>query len=69
MSNVAAEAETLKVAGLQGCIEIQAAEAAQVKVVDMKGITVADRNVQPGTTTISLPAGIYIVNDSKVAVR
>ena len=69
VSNVAAEAETLKVAGLQGCIEIQAAEAAQVKVVDMKGITVADRNVQPGTTTISLPAGIYIVNDSKVAVR
>lgn len=69
VGSVAAESAGIKVTGVQGAIEIEAAEATEVKVVDMKGITVAARTVAEGTTSISLPAGIYIVNDVKVAVR
>lgn len=69
IDDVEADNTTFSVSALEGAVEVTATEETDVTVVDMKGITVDSRTVQPGKTTIALPSGIYVVNETKVAVR
>lgn len=70
VESVTAENSALRVTGIKGAIEIKATETTDVKVVDMKGLIIDSRTVEAGmTATVSLPAGVYIVNDHKIAVR
>ena len=55
--------------GKIGAVEVTTSAPATVRVFAISGQVVASRNVAEGTTTISLPAGFYIVNGKKVAVR
>ncbi len=69
LSTTDSDQTSLRIAGLEGCIEINAAEPADIRIADTKGTIIDSRRVDEGSTTIPLPAGIYIVNSTKVAVR
>lgn len=69
IDDVAADNATFSASGFEGAIEVTASEETDVTVVDLKGIVLDSRTVQPGKTVIALPAGIYVVNNIKVAVR
>ena len=64
-------AETgVEVAPGAGCIEIHALKNAAVVVYDMSGMVVERLDMIAGDTqTVNLPAGIYLVNKNKVAVK
>ena len=59
----------LKVTAGAGYIALSADETVSVTVADLAGRTVASLPAFNGETRISLPAGIYIVNKTKVAVK
>jgi hypothetical protein len=40
----------------------------EVNIYNTLGVQVASQTVAPGTTHISLPAGIYVVNNTKLVV-
>lgn len=69
VSTAETDETSLRIAGLEGCIEINTTEPADIRIADTKGSLIDSRRVAEGSTTISLPAGIYIVNSTKVAVR
>lgn len=64
-------AETgVEIAPGAGCIEIHALKNAAVVVYDMSGMVVERLDMIAGDTqTVNLPAGIYLVNKNKVAVK
>ena len=59
----------LKVTAGTGYIALSADETVSVTVADLAGRTVASLPAFTGETRIGLPAGIYIVNKTKVAVK
>ena len=67
-SVVAGKAATA-VYGTKGAIVVNADEAATVRIFNITGAQVATVNAKAGTTTVSVPAGIYIANGTKVIVR
>lgn len=60
---------TLTVTGEGGAVVVNTPEAADITVVDMLGRIVDKRTATAGETRIPLSAGLYIVNDVKVAVK
>ncbi len=62
-------AQSTTVYGTQGAIVVKAEKAATVRVYNITGALVASVNAQPGTTTVNLPAGIYVANGTKLIVR
>lgn len=58
---------SLDVAAVEGGIVLSVASPVAVKVHSVSGATVYDAVVR-GTTTVSLPAGVYVVNGKKVLV-
>lgn len=60
---------TLTVTGEAGAVVVNTPEAADITVVDMLGRIVDKRTAAAGETRIPLSAGLYIVNDVKVAVK
>lgn len=62
-------AESLAVYGAQGVVCVSAPEATTVQVYAVTGQLVREAEVERGTTEITLPAGLYIVNGYKVVVR
>lgn len=69
INNIENDNATLSIKGIDGAIEITATEDTNISVVNTSGITVKSQSIAAGTTQIALPAGIYIVNNQKVAVR
>lgn len=63
------DTQAANIYGTQGAIVINAEKAATVLVYNITGALVASVNAQPGTTTVNLPAGIYIANGTKLIVR
>ena len=63
------DASQFSAIGKVGAVEITASAPTTVHVFAISGQVVASQNVAEGTTTIALPAGFYIVNGKKVAVR
>lgn len=63
------DTQAANIYGTQGAIVINAEKAATVRVYNITGALVASVNAQPGTTTVNLPAGIYIANGTKLIVR
>lgn len=63
------DAQAANIYGTQGAIVINAEKAATVRVYNITGVLVASVDAQPGTTTVNLPAGIYIANGTKLIVR
>lgn len=65
-----AEETGIEVAPGAGSIEIHALKNAAVVVYDMSGMVVERLDMVAGDTqTVNLPAGIYLVNKNKVAVK
>ena len=60
----------LAVSSIEGghALTITAIEATTINIYSADGILVRTIDVQPGTTTVELPAGIYIVNKTKVII-
>lgn len=67
VSNTVAES-ALKVVAVEGGVKVSAAEASTVSVYNIAGQIVAKQTVA-GETIIALPAGFYIVGNSKVVVK
>lgn len=51
-----------------GKLSIETDQRIQVKIVDILGRCVREMTVEPGTTEVNLPAGIYLVNGKKVVI-
>lgn len=66
---VAVSAAKTDVYGVDGGVHVSAADETAVAVYAPMGALVDYRTVPAGETTIALPAGIYIVNGQKVAVK
>lgn len=67
---VETENSGLQVAGVAGGVRIAATEAADVKVFNLMGQTVASVSLAEGQSTIvELPAGIYVAGGVKVVVK
>ncbi|MCM1517139.1 MAG: hypothetical protein NC117_00660 [Pseudoflavonifractor sp.] len=66
---VVAVAVSPYVAGVDGGVKVVADKDAAVSVFTISGAMVKSLSVPAGETTIALPAGIYIVNGQKVAVK
>jgi hypothetical protein len=60
----------LAVSSIEGghALTITAIEATTINIYSADGILVRTIDVQPGTTTVELPTGIYIVNKTKVII-
>lgn len=70
IENAKAAETDVEVAPGAGCIEIHALKNAAVVVYDMSGMVVERLDMIAGDTqTVNLPAGIYLVNKNKVAVK
>lgn len=69
ITTVQTDSKILQVRGEKGTVEITADNRAEITITDTKGAIVARRSIEAGATSISLSPGIYIVNDTKVAVR
>ncbi len=69
VETVVDNAQSTTVYGTQGAIVVKAEKAATVRVYNITGSLVASVNAQPGTTTVNLPAGIYVANGTKLIVR
>ncbi len=69
IETVSNDVQATKIYGTQGAIVVNAEKAATVRVYNITGALVASVDAQPGTTTVNLPAGIYIANGTKLIVR
>ncbi len=70
ISNVTTDAKGLEVVGGQGEINFTSeADYGKVEVYSINGSVVAVANVIAGTTSVNVPAGIYIVMGQKVVVK
>ncbi|MCM1348598.1 MAG: hypothetical protein NC338_04230 [Firmicutes bacterium] len=69
VESVDAEVVKLQVNGVEGGIEVVAATDTRLEVVDTKGMIVYNAEITAGNHIVNLPAGIYIANGVKVAVR
>ncbi len=58
----------VKAYGVDGAVHVSASEPATVAVYNVAGQKVAQQTVN-GETTIALPAGFYVVNNTKVIVK
>lgn len=58
----------VKAYGVDGAVRVSASEPATVAVYNVAGQKVAQQTVN-GETTIALPAGFYVVNNTKVIVK
>ncbi len=53
-----------------GCISVNAGKAQSVRIYNIAGQLVRNAQVSSGVTTINgIPAGIYVVNGTKVMVK
>lgn len=59
----------LFVEGGVGTLTVSASSPEALRVVSVAGQTIVAKTVANGTTTLSLPAGVYVVNGKKVLVR
>ena len=59
----------LFVEGGVGTLTVSASSPEVLRVVSAAGQTIVAKTVANGTTTLSLPAGVYVVNGKKVLVR
>lgn len=59
----------LRLRGGDGCIEMHALQPTTVRISTVTGALITTRTVPSGTTRLSLPSGIYMVNRHKVVVR
>ncbi|MGM9695114.1 MAG: leucine-rich repeat domain-containing protein [Alloprevotella sp.] len=59
----------LSVEGGVGTLTVSASSPEALRVVSVAGQTIVAKTVANGTTTLSLPAGVYVVNGKKVLVR
>ncbi|MGL5318087.1 MAG: lamin tail domain-containing protein [Bacteroidales bacterium] len=62
------EMNTIKISGAKGVAVIEAAMDATVRIYQITGQLFREVNVTTGATRISLPAGIYIVQGTKIVV-
>lgn len=69
ISTVENAADKFSVSGGNGMININADKAQLVKVYTVGGALVKSADVKAGTTSIPVPAGMYIVNGNKVVVK
>lgn len=61
---------SLSMAGGKGVIELNANADTEVRIVNVGGVHVADVKLHAGEqTTVNVPAGIYIVNQTKIVVK
>ena len=60
----------MAVSSIEGgrALTITALEATTINIYSADGILVRTLDVEPGTTSVELPAGIYIVNNTKVII-
>lgn len=63
------DADALEIRGLEGAVKITASSDTVITVTDLKGVTLHSVTLRAGTHSIPLQAGVYIINDTKVAVR
>ena len=64
-----ADANAINVTATRGTISINAAAPATVNVYNITGALVASVKASEGTTTVELPAGLYIAAGKKLIVR
>ncbi|MDE6322853.1 MAG: hypothetical protein K2L85_01895 [Paramuribaculum sp.] len=69
VNDIKTESDILTVAAGEGYIELNATAPVDVTIADTKGAVIDSRKIAEGSTTVNLPAGIYIVDNNKVAVR
>lgn len=69
VENVSVEGASMNIIPGYGQITVVCNAEAMVSVYSMQGLLVRNLRVQPGSTTIELPAGLYIVNRTKVLVK
>lgn len=69
VEKIDSDQEAIDIIGTEGAIEVISSVTTNLTITDLKGVTVGQHTVLPGSTTIELPAGIYVVNNKKVAVR
>lgn len=69
VENVSLDNDLLTVQPSTGCITVTASREATVAVYTITGQLVTLTTVPAGTTTLDLPAGLYIVNSTKLYVR
>ena len=65
---VSAGSNGLKISGENGSLKVSAAAAARVRAYNAAGIRVLDETVGSGEHSWSLPAGVYVVNGTKVII-
>ena len=54
----------------RGKLTITASRSQDVVIRSVNGMVVKNTNVEAGnTTTVALPAGIYVVNNTKITVK
>ena len=54
----------------RGMLTITASRSQDVVIRSVNGMVVKNTNVEAGnTTTVALPAGIYLVNNTKITVK
>jgi hypothetical protein len=64
----AAAAAAVKLSADKTAVIVNAAEDTDVTIYNTAGVQVAAQKVGAGTTRIALPAGIYLVNNTKLIV-
>ena len=69
ISSVSDTPEILRVTGGEGCLQVTASASASLAVYASSGVLVASRRIEPGTTSIPLSPGLYVVGRQKVVVR
>ena len=63
------EADTFSVKGINGALVITSDKAQRVNVYTIGGSLVKTTNVEAGTVTVPVAAGVYVVNGKKVFVK
>ncbi|MDE6633868.1 MAG: hypothetical protein K2J96_01220, partial [Bacteroidaceae bacterium] len=63
------EADTFSVKGINGALVITSDKAQKVNVYTIGGSLVKTTNVEAGTVTVPVAAGVYVVNGKKVFVK
>ena len=68
-SATAATATSFTARGAEGSVVLTASAPTAVTIVNAAGQTVASLEAPEGTTSVALPAGLYLVNGQKLTVR
>lgn len=69
VADTRSDAQPLTARGGKGAMRLTALRPATARIMNVAGATVAVKTLAPGTTvTLTLPAGIYLVEGKKVAV-